>query len=121
MSYVVEAPLCWLDQKRGLQLKDAQAIKMIEVLLDIYAFGDSVATLSERIAALDCAAFVELAQKQLQEYDREEVAKVLSGLRFVAQRRNIGGRHHMDLVQSFVGASAARGITALPNADVRRS
>jgi len=110
ISFPAEAAVCLLDRERQFALQDTQAIAVFEVLLDLYAFGDSRATVAPRVAALDCGSVVDLVERELRPYDRAIVAKVIAAVRFVACRRASGGRHHLDVLHHYCGAFVRPGV-----------
>jgi hypothetical protein len=110
ISFPVEAGVCLLDRERQFALRDTQAIAIFELLLDLYAFGDSRHTVAPRITQLDCGSVVDLVERELQPYDRATIAKVIAAVRFVACRRAAGGRHHLDVLHQYCGAYVGPGI-----------
>lgn len=112
IAFPAEAGVCSLDRDRGLTLTDARAIAIFELLLDLYAFGDSREALAGRIHELGCETVVDLVERELKPYDhdRATIAKVLSTVRFVACRRASGGRHHMNVLQQVCGAFVTTGV-----------
>jgi hypothetical protein len=114
ISFPVEAGVCLLDREQQFGMLDAHAISIFELLLDLYAFGDSRESLEPKIAAVDCGGVVNLVERELQPYDRATVAKVIAAVRFVACRRAAGGRHHLDVLHRYCGAYVG------PNVGLRR-
>ena len=110
ISFPVEAGVCLLDRERQFALQDTQAIAIFELLLDLYAFGDSRETVALRIAALDCGSLVDLVERELRTYDRAIAAKVIAAVRFLACRRADGGRHHLDVLHHYCGAYVGPGV-----------
>ncbi len=110
ISFPVEAAVCLLDRERRFALQDTQAIAIFELLLDLYAFGDSRDTVASRIVALDCGGVVDLVERELRPHDRATVAKVIATVRFVAHRRAAGGRHHLDVLHQYCGAYVGPGV-----------
>jgi len=110
ISFPIESAICSLDRERGFRMKDAEAIEITELLLDLYAFGDSKESAGERIGRLGCQGVIALVAQELRGVDRAEVAKVIGAVRFVARRRNIGGRHHLNLLHEIVGSFVKRGV-----------
>ena len=110
ISFPIEAAICSLDRTRNFGLKDAQAIGIFEVLLDIYAFGETKEALAGRIRDLSCESVVDLVERELSPANRDEIAKVLGAVRFVARRRAIGGRHHVELLHRYCGAFVRPGV-----------
>lgn len=110
ISFPVEAAVCLLDRERHFELRDAEAITILEILLDLYAFGDARETVATRVAALNCGTVVDLVQRELRPYDRAIAAKVIAAVRFVACRRAAGGRHHLDVLHHYCGAFVRPGV-----------
>jgi hypothetical protein len=110
ISFPVEAGVCLLDRERQFALQDAQAIAIFEILLDLYAFGDTREAVAPRIAALDCSSVVDLVERELRPYDRATIAKVIAAVRFVACRRASGGRHHLEVLHHYCGSYVRPGV-----------
>ena len=110
ISFPIEASVCLLDRERGYTLKDDQAIAILELLLDLYSFGDTRESVADRVRELGCEKVLEIVERELARQPREEVAKVIGTVRFVACRRNSGGRHHMRVLQQYCGAFVRTGI-----------
>ncbi|MBI5486447.1 MAG: hypothetical protein HY905_03860 [Deltaproteobacteria bacterium] len=110
ISFPIEAAVCLADRERGYKLNDEQAIAMFEVLLDLYAFGDTLETLADRIRQLGCEKVVEIVEREVAGQPREDVAKILGTARFTACRRNSGGRQHLDVLQQYAGAFVRSGV-----------
>lgn len=104
ISFPIESAVCLLDRNLGFELSDAQAIEILEVLLDLYAFGDTQDALSERIREQRCESVIALVQRELTPYPAEDIAKVLGAVRFVARRRARYGRDHLDVLHCYVGS-----------------
>jgi len=80
------------------------------VLRDIDILAKGKESVRERIERLGCQSVVVLVEQELHGVDRVEVAKVLGAVHFVARRRNIGGRHHLDVLHRYVGSFVQTGI-----------
>ena len=102
IAYPIEGGLCALDRSLDFGLNDAQAIEIIELLLDLYAFDDSLESLADRIQPLGCESLLKRIQRELIAFPREDIAKVLGAVRFVARRRARHGRDHLDHLQAFI-------------------
>lgn len=110
ISFPIEAAVCLLDRRRGFTMTDAQAIAIFELLIDRYVFGDPMEAVAARAGELGCEEVLELVDRELEGYDRESVQKVLAVVRFVACRRNRGGRDHLRLLHETVGAFVRTGV-----------
>jgi hypothetical protein len=101
ISYPVEAAICSLDRERDYQMQDAQAIVILELLLDFYAFADSEDAVSAKAHELGCEKVVEAVRSKMRGFDHAVVAKVIATARFTACRRASGDRQHLDLLHHF--------------------
>jgi hypothetical protein len=110
ISFPAEAAVCSLDRELDFRLQDDQAIEIFEVLLDIYAFGDTRETVAHRVLALGCENVLDLVERELRPYDRDTISKVLAAVRYVARRRAAGGRDHLEVLQRYVGAFLRTGV-----------
>jgi hypothetical protein len=97
----VEEAICILDRERDFELQDAQAIEILDLLLDLYAFGDPPDTVAAKARALGCERLVDSVREQLGGHDRATVAMTIATVRFTAHRRASGGRQHIDLLHTF--------------------
>ena len=111
MSFPVEAAVCLADRERGYAMTDQQAIAMFELLLDLYAFGDTRESLADRIRELGCEKVLEIVERELAGQPRDDIAKVLGTARFTACRRDGGGRQHLDVLQEYCGAFVRTGAS----------
>lgn len=86
-------------------------------MADIYVFGDAIETLTEKIKTLGCKSVVDLVKRELKSYKIDDIKKVLSAIRFVAKRRNMGGRHHLDVLHTYNGSfvKTGMGLKILPD------
>jgi len=103
LCFPVEAAVCLLDRERDYRMKDDEAIAVFELLLDLYAFGDTKEALAERIRELGCGRVVEIVERELAGEPREDVARAIGTARFTACRRNDGRRAHMTVLQQCCG------------------
>lgn len=103
ISNVIESALCGLDQNNDRNMRDPQAIEIIELLLDIYHFNDSEEKVEEKIHRLDCEAVIKIVKKEMNKVEATVLCKVLSAIYFVAQRRTRGNREYLDVIHKYVG------------------
>ncbi len=60
--------------------------------------------------ALGCRAIFEIVKREIKPFDHDDIIKVLGVIRHVARRRAHGGRHHMDVLQQYLGAFMETGV-----------
>lgn len=109
----IEGALCSYDLKLGSKLKDADAIKIIELLLNLYHFGDSEIEESNQIVS-DGVDYVRgVIENDLEGIDAVIITKILGVIRFVARRRTKGGREYITMIRQYVGMRVDKGVRAL--------
>ncbi len=100
---VIENAVAELDADSGLFIKDAVPIRVYELLIDKYHFGDEKLPVDNG-AEEQCLLRVNEAIKRNRSlFDYETLVKVLSVLRFIAKRRTRGGREYLQVVKNFAG------------------
>ncbi len=100
---IIEGALCSYDMEIDNKLKDSDAIKILELLIDRYHFLDKIINTDDWliISGLKC---VENAIKQdLSNVEKEILIKILAVIRFVANRRTKLGREYMNIIHRYVG------------------
>jgi len=102
LSLPAERALCTLDQQRDHEMRDAQAVELLELLLDRYAFGDSPEALATRASQLGCDDLLDAVHRELASEPPDQVAQAIALVRHTARRRDSGGRAHLELLHRFV-------------------
>lgn len=100
---VIETTLCLWDRKHGARLNDGSALRVIEMLLDGYAFGDSSVSCTEEPTSEGFAMLVTAIKQDLHNVPSETIAKILGVIHFVAKRRSTGRREYFDVIHRYVG------------------
>ena len=118
-SNAIEGTLCTLDLENDSQLRDSHAIAILESLIDIYYYKDDQIQTDKDIVSLGVRRVDDAIKKDLPDFDSEILVKVLSLLRFVAQRRTQGHREYMEVIHQYVGLRIDTGMRLL-RADVGR-
>ncbi len=107
---VIEGALCTYDIETGEILKDSDAVRVIEALIDLHYFKDYQQSCDSPIIA-DAVAYVEKAiEDDLQEISNQIIVKILGVIRFVAKRRDKGGRDYWNIIHQYVGLRIGNGI-----------
>jgi len=99
----IEKALCLWDRKHGGHLNDGSALRVIEMLLDGYAFGDSSVSCTEELTSEGFAMLVTAIKQDLHDVPTETIAKILGVTHFVAKRRSTGRREYFDLIHRYIG------------------
>ena len=109
----IEGALCSYDIENENKLKDSDAIKIIELLIDMHHFGDQKIDTDSQIIA-NGVDYVEAAiRKDMHEVSNEKIVKILGVIRFVAKRRTKIGREYMNIIHQYVGQRIDTGIRIL--------
>lgn len=112
-SNVIESAFCAYDIENNKTLKDADVIKILELLIDKYHFKDAEINCDNPfvLAGLD---FVDaVIREDLAGIDELVLVKVLSILYFVAKRRTKTGREYMNVIHTYVGPRIGSGVRVL--------
>ncbi|WP_045218585.1 hypothetical protein [Desulfonatronum thioautotrophicum] len=110
----IEGALCAYDFECGQNLKDSDAIKIIEMLIDKYHFQDQTVDDKDEIIMNGFNYVDRIIGKDLKNVETEKIVKVLGVIRFVARRRTRSGREYMDVIHQYVGQRVDTGIRAMP-------
>ena len=113
-SNAIEGSLCAFDNETGNLIKDEDAIKILELLLDKYHFKEEAAEISTPIIARGFHLVKGVIETDLKDIPEKELVKVLSVIRFVARRRARGGRDYLSIIHQYVGERVAKGMRVLP-------
>ena len=112
-SNAVEGALCSYDIESGNKLRDSDAIRMVEILIDMYHFGDHQVEADSQIIANGVKYLDDVIREDLKDIDNEIIVKILGVIRFVAKRRTNTGREYMNIVHQYVGRRVGAGIRVL--------
>ena len=109
----IEGALCAYDQENENELSDHDAIRIIELLIDIYYFKDQF-TKDESPLILNGVEHLKSSiNEDLKDVSNEVIVKILGVIRFVARRRTKTGREYMEIIHQYVGQRIASGIRVL--------
>jgi hypothetical protein len=113
-SNVIEGALCAYDIELENKLKDNDAIKIIELLIDKYHFSDEKIETDDKLIRLGFDCVDKAIIKDLSDIKKEILVKTLGIIRFVAKRRTKLGREYMGIIHQFVGQRLDTGLRVLP-------
>jgi hypothetical protein len=109
----IEGALCAYDTNNNNSLKDNDAIRIVELLIDKYHFLDHEMN-EQSPLILNGAYFVDKSiNEDLSDVSKEIIVKVLGVIRFVAKRRTKTGREYMSVIHQYVGQRFAPGARIL--------
>ncbi|TAN47134.1 MAG: hypothetical protein EPN21_18430 [Methylococcaceae bacterium] len=112
-SNAIEGSLCAFDSETGNKMKDESAIKILELLLDKYHFKEETTEFSDNFIEQGFAQVKATIDMDLRHVPEEEIVKILSAIRFVADRRAQGGRDYLAIIHKYVGKRVAAGVRIL--------
>lgn len=106
----IEGALCAFDTVNDNRLNDEQAIKIIELLIDKYYFGDQNVETDQQIVE-DGFNYVDAAiTRDLEHLNNDTIVKILGVIRFVARRRTQTGKEYMNIIHQYVGQRIDTGV-----------
>jgi hypothetical protein len=108
----IESTLSLWDQSCKGSLKDEQAIKVLENLLDLYYFKDTVEIIEEPVET-GYQMVLDVLRDDFSDIPEEKIIRILGVIHFVAKRRAKGGRDYFDVINKYVGVRAAPGVRIL--------
>lgn len=109
----IEGALCAYDAKNDKSLKDGEAIRIIELLIDKYHFQDQQLNQEDEIIVNGVNYVDESIIEDLKDLTNDKLVKVLGVIWFVAKRRTRLGREYMDVIHQYVGQRIGSGIRVL--------
>jgi len=109
----IEGALCAYDIENGGKLKDSDAIRIIELLIDKYHFQDQQIHTENQIVVNGFNYVEKAIEEDLKKVAVEQIVKILGVIRFVARRRTKLGREYMMIIHQYVGQRVGSGIRIL--------
>ena len=109
----IEGALCAYDIRSDGKLKDSDAIKIIELLIDKYHFQDQKMDEENELIANGVNYVEKAIIEDLQKVGNDKIVKILGVIRFVAKRRTQLGREYMNVIHHYVGERIGSGIRVL--------
>ncbi len=110
----VEGALCSYDIENENKLNDSDAIRIIELLIDIYYFKDQQIDTKSQIITNGVNYIEDAIKNDLKNVNNEIIVKILGVIRFVAKRRTKNRREYMKIVHQYVGPRIGAAIPAIP-------
>jgi hypothetical protein len=112
IANAIESTLCLWDRSCKGTLKDDSALQVLESLLDLYYFKDTV-EITEEPVKTGYQMVLDVILYDLSDIPEEKIVRILGVVHFVAQRRAKGGRDYFDVINQYVGVRAAPGVRIL--------
>lgn len=109
----IEGALCAYDIECKGNLKDSDAIRIVELLIDKYHFQDQQMDQEDEIISNGVNYVDKSIIEDLTEVGNDKIVKVLGVIRFVAKRRTQVGREYMNIIHQYVGQRIGSGIRVL--------
>ena len=109
----IEGALCTYDIENGNKLNDNDAIRIVELLINIHHFQEHQIE-GESQLVVNGVHFIEnTIREDLKDVNNEVIVKILGVIRFVAKRRTKTGREYMRVKHQYVGQRVSSGIRIL--------
>lgn len=106
----IEGALCAYDLDSGNMMRDRDAIKIIEALIDVFHFLDDQVLVKGELVANGVTYVGNVIREDLKGIDKETINKVLGVIWFVANRRTRMGREYLDVIRRHVGPRIGTGV-----------
>lgn len=112
ISEVIESALTTFDFEKKDSLNDLIAIRIIEMLLDVYFFKEPPQPSEDVLTQEGFNAVQDAINKSLNQVPHDELVKILGAIYFVANRRTTGKREYLDVIRRYVGVNMKNGLRA---------
>ncbi len=109
----IEGALVAYDFDAGSRLRDSDAIRIIELLMDKYHFSSGLSRDENELIANGARYVDQVIGDDLKAINHEVITKVLGVIRFVARRRTKTGREYMAVIHEYVGQRITTGSRIL--------
>ena len=110
----IEGAICAYDVANGESLRDREAIRIVELLIDKYHFQDQEMTEQNPLIVAGVHFVDKAIQEDLNNLSNEAIVRLLGVIRFVARRRTRIGREYMNIIHQYVGLRVGKGVRSLP-------
>jgi len=111
----IESAICRFALDNERHVTDATVIRLLELLMDHYAFLDAEIVFRDELEQAGFEAVDQAIEEDLAGITYEEVAGLLATIYRSAKRRTCGGREYLDFIDRYVGYRIGPGIRAIPN------
>jgi len=122
-SMIIEAAISNYDAKTNDIIRDELAIHLLELLLDVHFFQREHEPSEDSMLEAGYSYVTNAITTELAMIQREELAKILATIYFLAKRRSSGSREYLSFVRNYVQitsvkcglcGSAEKGLTRTP-------
>jgi hypothetical protein len=110
----IESAVCQFDLDRHQNIADKQALRLLELLLNKYFFGDLTFNFENELEREGFEFIDRAIQDDLGELGNQEVSKIIGTIYRSIKRRTNGNREYIEFITQHVGARVGKGIRAIP-------
>jgi hypothetical protein len=110
----IESAICRFDLDHHEDVADKQVLRLLELLLDKYFFGDPAFNFDNKLEEKGFELIDEAIRDGLRGLSDHEVSKIIGTIYRSIKRRTNGNREYMEFITQHVGARVGKGIRALP-------
>jgi hypothetical protein len=103
----VESTLCEIDRQHQ-HFTDKHVLKILELLMDRYFFGDAISVYETRLEE-DGVAMVDRAFNTFSDLTDEVKTKIIAAIYRSVKRRTLGNREYLNFVSRFTAAKDPSG------------
>lgn len=112
IANTIESALTEFDHEAGNKMQDAEAIQIIERLMDFYHFQISY-EMSDTPLHAGYRHALKIINADHRRESHIEITKILGAIYFVARRRTNGRREYLNFIGEYVGTRAGSGMRLL--------
>lgn len=111
----IESEIVAFDLYNDRKLKDRDALRIVELLLDWLYFEDDEDAWMEKIASEGYEHPISVIVKDCRNANQDDFVRCLGTVYHVAKRRTKGRREYLDFIHNYVGPRVEEGVRTLPN------
>ena len=95
------------------EFSDKTAMRLIELLLDVHHFKDSIPAIENEALGTMFAEIRQIIADDMAEVAEEDVVKVLASVYRSIQRRTNGGNAYLSFIRNYVGPRIVSGVRVI--------
>lgn len=110
---VIESAICQFDQIHQNQLTDAIVLKIVQLLMDKYFFGDSVLNFGDALEKEGFEIVDQAIQQDIKTLNNQDLSRIIGTIYRSVKRRMAGNRNYLEFIHQYVGKRVGSGVRVL--------
>jgi len=103
ISSIIEYTLAMIWNSDRRRVDDRTVLRLVEMLLDYYHFGEEPGEMKDQILAVGYQALLDEIADELDQVEPEKMVKVLGAVYRSIQRHSSGGTTYLQFINRFTG------------------